>query len=131
MRRFLEEQQLPPAINWMVREDFYFAAATVVVGPRPPETDTHVRKLYERGRASGAIELTAVAASHDETFATLWYPRDAAAGDAGETKMTILDPLPDVLLIRTRPGWAICRLLPAWREFQKRDDFAAARSWLE
>lgn len=105
----------------------------MVVGyPRPQGNEVLARKVYEEGRARGLVRIDAVAASKEETFATVWYPRapeDEVQGWYEGLKLAIRQPLPRADLVRGARQWSsICRSF-VYRRYQKYEASIGTRSW--
>lgn len=134
MRAFLAEEAKPTRISWIFRDDLFLTRVdrAIVRYPPPAINESLARKVYEEGRSRGFVEVSAIAASADETFVTVWCPRsrdeEADAWNDG-TRMSIANPLARASLVGSRIAWSLWRKMPSYRRYQRDAEFIGTRAW--
>jgi hypothetical protein len=134
MAEFLGSEGKSDTIVWVFKDDLFLSdpETAFVRHPLPSETDTLAEKVYNEGRRKGLVELSAIAASPNQTFVSIWYPRsedeEIDGWDTG-VKMSISDPLANAVLVTSRLEWWFWRKLPPYRRYQKDALWIGSRAW--
>jgi len=132
-RRFLVENGLPDHVFWVFREDLWRLSPTrVLVRYPPPSANISLaQKVFAEGRERGLVEITTVAATAEDVAASVWfpkYPNEEVQGWERGMKLSITQPIARATLVAGW-RWNLIRLLPGFRQYQRRVDFIGTRAW--
>jgi hypothetical protein len=132
-RRVLSESGHSDQLFWVFRDDLWQLSVTRVLVKYPPplENEALAQKVFAEGRASGLVEISAVAGTGHKLAATIWfpkYPHEEVQGWNQGMKICILQPLPIARLVQPL-WWKSLRLLPGHRRYQEMASFIGTRDW--
>jgi hypothetical protein len=131
-RRLLAEHSLPTEIVWAFREDLYAPLSRFRVKfPPPRENESLVKRLFEKGRVRGLVEISALCRLPSAVVATIWFPATSdedVQGWSHGLKLAIHSPLTEATPIHSAFSWCLRKLLPAYRLYQDHAEFVASRA---
>ena len=132
LQKFLKENGHPENVFWVFRGDLWQRPTDVLVRyPPPPRNLVLARKVFTEGCDRGFIAIDAIATTHDQAAATVWFskfPRDQVQGlDAG-VKLSLAQPMPHATLISPWRWWSV-RFRPRFRQYQRYESWIKTKEW--
>jgi len=132
-RRFLADNGHPDVVIWVFRDDLWKRSLTQVLikYPPSPENASLAQKVFADGRASGLVEIKALATTSDIVAATVWfpkYPEEEVQGWDQGMKLGIIQPLAQAKLVGAW-RWRLIQYLPRFQQYQRTAWGIGTKAW--
>jgi hypothetical protein len=132
-QQLLLDSGQPTTPLWVFRDDVYARTPSVIAlrYPPPRENSSLAVKVFNEGRASGFVAITAIGTTGKVVAATVWFPRtprDEVQGWNCGMKLSMVQPLPNAKLV-SGWLWGITQYLPSYRRYQREAAFIGPRAW--